>query len=84
VAELSYIPLPFCLSIAKTPSAVKWLICRSGSGHYLSSIITLLLHLLRLLPFFLGGYRQLAIENLALRHQLSVYKRTMTVLRSKR
>ncbi len=37
---------------------------------------SLLLHLLRLLPF-LCGHRQLAIENLALRHQLSVYKRTM-------
>jgi putative transposase len=41
-------------------------------------MITLLLHLLRLLPFLFGGHRQLAIENLALRHQLSVYKRTMT------
>jgi putative transposase len=40
-------------------------------------MITLLLHLLRLLPFLLGGHRQLALENLALRHQLSVYKRTM-------
>ncbi len=34
-------------------------------------------HLFRLLPFLFGGHRQLAIENLALRHQLSVYKRTM-------
>ena len=41
-------------------------------------MITLLLHLLRLLPFLFGGYRQLAIENLALRQQLSVYKRTTT------
>jgi putative transposase len=39
-------------------------------------MITLLLHLLRLLPFFCGGHRQLAIENLALRQQLAVYKRT--------
>jgi hypothetical protein len=38
----------------------------------------LLLHLLRLLPFLFGGHRQLAIENLALRQQLSVYKRTTT------
>jgi hypothetical protein len=29
-------------------------------------MITLLLHLLRLLPLIVGGYRQLAIENLAL------------------
>jgi peptidoglycan hydrolase-like protein with peptidoglycan-binding domain len=37
-------------------------------------MITLRLHLLRLLPFVCGGYRQLAIENLALRQQLTVYK----------
>src|SRR5438046_2903752 len=41
-------------------------------------MITLLLHLLRLRPFLFGGYSQLAIENLALRQQLSVYKRTTT------
>ena len=41
-------------------------------------MITLLLHLLRLLPFLVGGHRQLAIENLALRHQLAIYKRTVT------
>ena len=39
-------------------------------------MITLLLHLLRLLPFLIGGHRQLALENLALRQQLAVYKRT--------
>src|SRR3989475_1640643 len=39
-------------------------------------MITLLLHVLRLLPFLFGGHRQLAIENLALRQQLAVYKRT--------
>jgi putative transposase len=39
-------------------------------------MITLLLHLLRLLPFLCGGHRQLALENVALRHQLVVYKRT--------
>jgi hypothetical protein len=66
-----------CPSPKPRPPA-KWLICQSGSGHYLSSMITLLLHLLRLLPFLFGGHRQLAIENLALRHQLSVYKRTTT------
>ena len=41
-------------------------------------MVTLLLHLLRLLPLFCGGHRQLAIENLALRQQLAVYKRTAT------
>src|SRR5258708_26863672 len=41
-------------------------------------MITLLLHLLRLLPFLFGGHRQLALENLALRQQLFVYKRTAT------
>ena len=39
-------------------------------------MITLLLHLLRLLPFLLGGHRQLALENLALRQQLAIYKRS--------
>src|SRR5438132_4628733 len=41
-------------------------------------MITLLLHLLRLLPFLFGGHRQLALENLALRQQLAVYQRTVT------
>jgi putative transposase len=41
-------------------------------------MISLLLHLLRLLPFLVGGHRQLALENLALRQQLDVYKRTVT------
>ena len=41
-------------------------------------MITLLLHLLRLLPFLCGDHRQLALENLALRQQLAVYKRTAT------
>ena len=36
-------------------------------------MITLLLHVLRLLPFLFGGHRQLAVENLALRQQLAVY-----------
>jgi putative transposase len=47
-------------------------------------MILLLLHLLRLLPFLLGGRRQLALENLALRHQLAVYKRTVTRPRLRR
>ena len=38
-------------------------------------MITLLLHVLRLLPFLCGGHRQLALENLALRHQFAVYER---------
>jgi hypothetical protein len=40
-------------------------------------MITLLLHLLRVLPFLVGGHRQLALENLALRQQLAVYRRTV-------
>ena len=39
-------------------------------------MITLLLHLIRLLPFLCGGHRHLALENLALRQQLAVYERT--------
>jgi hypothetical protein len=31
---------------------------------------------LRLIPFLVGGHRQLALENLALRQQIAVYKRT--------
>src|SRR5438309_248807 len=38
-------------------------------------MVTLLLHLLRLLPVLCGGHRQLALENLALRHQLAVYRK---------
>jgi len=40
-------------------------------------MISILLSMLRLLPFLVGGHRQLALENLALRHQLAVYKRTV-------
>src|SRR5215831_19903103 len=47
-------------------------------------MVTLLLHLLRLFPFLCGGHRQLALENLALRHQLAVYKRTVTRPRLRR
>jgi putative transposase len=39
-------------------------------------VITLVLRLLRLLPFLIGRHRQIALENLALRQQLAVYKRT--------
>jgi putative transposase len=38
-------------------------------------VISVALHLLRLLPFLFGGHRHLALENLALRQQLAVYKR---------
>jgi len=41
-------------------------------------MITLLLHLLRLLPFLCGDHRHLALENLALRQQLAAYKRMVT------
>ena len=41
-------------------------------------MITLLLHLFRVLPVLVGGHRQLALENLALRQQLAVYKRTVS------
>jgi hypothetical protein len=40
-------------------------------------MITLLLHLFRVLPFLFGGHRQLALENPALQQQLAVYKRTV-------
>ena len=40
-------------------------------------MITLLLHLFRLLPVLCGSHRHLALENLALRQQLAVYKKTV-------
>ena len=40
-------------------------------------MIILLLHLLRLFPFLFGGHWQLVLENVALRQQLAVYKRTV-------
>ena len=40
-------------------------------------MVTVLLHLLRLLPLLIGGHRQLALENLALRQQLAIHKRTL-------
>jgi len=42
-------------------------------------MITLLLHVFRLLPILCGGHRHLVLENLALRHQLAVYKRTVAL-----
>jgi len=41
-------------------------------------MVTLLLRLLRLLPMLCGGHRQVALENLALRQQLAVYKQMVT------
>jgi len=45
---------------------------RFGQNHHL--MITALFHLLRVLPFLCGGHRQLAVESIALRQQLAVYK----------
>src|SRR5439155_26517507 len=41
-------------------------------------MVPLLLRLLRLLPLLCGAHRHVALENLAFRHQLAVYKRTLT------
>jgi len=41
-------------------------------------MIILLLHLPPFVPALFGGHRHLALENLALRQQLAVYKRTAT------
>jgi hypothetical protein len=72
------------LSFAKSPAGPQVVDPSSGCGHYLSSMITILLYLLRLLPFLFGGHRQLALENLALRQQLAVYRRMMTRPRLRR
>jgi putative transposase len=66
------------LSFAKIPSAEQVVDLSVLIRHNPSSMIALLLHLLRLLPFLCGGHHQLALENLALRHQLAVYRRTTT------
>src|SRR6266446_6480442 len=47
-------------------------------------MVILLLRLLRLIPFFFAGPRQLALENLALHQQLAVYKRSVTRPRLRR
>jgi hypothetical protein len=47
-------------------------------------MITLLLDVLRLFPFLCGGHHQLALENLALRQQLAIYKRTTNRLKLRR
>jgi hypothetical protein len=65
------------LFFAKTIRRTNWLIRYVQSGHYFGLMITLLLHLLRLFPVLFGGHRQLALENLALRQQLAIYKRTI-------
>ncbi len=64
------------VSVAKTSSGSEMVDLSALVGHNRGSMITLLLHLFRLLPFLVGGHRQLALENLALRQQLAVYKRT--------
>src|SRR5436190_23481805 len=76
VTLLLHLRLLPMLSFAKTSASGKSLICRRWSGENPGLMITLLLHVLRLLPFLFGGHRQLAVENLALRQQLAVYKRT--------
>ena len=47
-------------------------------------MISTLLALLRLFPFLCGGHRQLALENLALRRQLTVYRRVVARPRLRR
>jgi len=39
-------------------------------------MITTLLHLLRLCSFLCGSHRNLALENLTMRQELAVYKRS--------
>jgi putative transposase len=61
----------------KTSSASQAVDSRAVVWSQSQLVITLLLHLLRLVPFLVGGHRQLALENLALRQQLAVYRRTI-------
>ncbi len=65
------------MSLAKTLSGSQVVDLSALMRQQSRLVITLALHLLRLLPFLVGGHRHLALENLALRQQLVVYKRTM-------
>jgi hypothetical protein len=65
----------FELSFAKSPSARQVIDLADPSRPQSQLVITLLLHVFRLFPFLVGGHRRLALENLALRQQLAVYKR---------
>src|SRR5213594_1159030 len=66
------------LSFAKTASRCQVVDQSALVRRESRPMITLLLHLLRLLPFLCSGHRHLALENLALRQQLAVYKQTVT------
>ena len=65
------------LSLVRIPSAEQVVDLSVLIRHNPRSMITLLLHVLRLLPFLCGGHHQLALENLALRQQLAVYRRSV-------
>ncbi len=58
--------------------ATKRLICRLGPGANRRPMINTLLRLLRLFPYLCGGHRHLALENVALHHQLAAYTRTLS------
>src|SRR6516165_11981363 len=72
------------LSLAKTPSGGQAVDLSARIRRQSRFMISTLLHLVRLFPFFYGGHRQLALENLALRQQLAAYKRTVTRPRLRR
>src|SRR5262249_26157756 len=61
------------LSFAKTSSARQVVDPSALIRREFQSVTRLLLDLLRLLPFLVGGSRQLALETLALRQQFAVY-----------
>jgi hypothetical protein len=69
---------PLSLSLVRIPSAEQVVDLSVLIRHNPRSMITLLLHVLRLLPFLCGGHHQLALENLALRQQLAVYRRSVS------
>ena len=62
-------------SLAKTPSGRQPVDLSARIPRQSRFLITTMLHLLRLCPFLCGGHRQLALQPLAWRHQLAVYKR---------
>lgn len=69
---------PTALSFARTAAGDQVIDLSALIRPLSQSLITLLIHLFRVIPFLFGGHRHLALENLALRQQLAVYQRTAT------
>src|SRR5262245_52547644 len=67
----------FLVSFARTLLGNQVVDLSASSRNNRGSMISLLLHVFRLLPFLFGGHRLLALGNLVPRQQLTIYKRTV-------